>query len=192
MAAALFTFHDWQLSRSDTALLRPTAWLNDSCIWAFFSFLQSEARAQNKPVTFLNPWQVQCAREAEDDEELLEIFEEYAGPEGVASNALTFVPINDNRDPSRVQGGSHWSLLVFNRLESERGLPANLVRRINAANPDSNAWALFERAEIDAVRFDELFAAEARALFPSVKAKGKRKGKKNTKRRKRKRRQEEL
>jgi len=53
---------------------------------------------------------------------------------------------------------------AFNRLESERGLPANLVRRINAANPDSNAWALFERAEIDAVRFDELFAAEARAL----------------------------
>lgn len=53
---------------------------------------------------------------------------------------------------------------AFNRLESERGLPANLVRRINAANPDSNAWALFERAEIDAARFDELFAAEARAL----------------------------
>lgn len=53
---------------------------------------------------------------------------------------------------------------AFNRLESERGLPANLVRRINATNPDSNAWALFERAEIDAARFDELFAAEARAL----------------------------
>ena len=53
---------------------------------------------------------------------------------------------------------------AFNRLESERGLPANLVRRINAANPDSNAWALFERAEIDAARFDELFAAEARTL----------------------------
>lgn len=53
---------------------------------------------------------------------------------------------------------------AFNRLEAERGLPRDFVRRINAANPDSNAWALFERAEIDAATFDTLFAAEARAL----------------------------
>ena len=52
---------------------------------------------------------------------------------------------------------------AFNRLEAERGLPQNLVRQINATNPDSNAWALFERAEIDAAGFNELFAAEARA-----------------------------
>ncbi|WP_408591754.1 HAD-IA family hydrolase [Novosphingobium sp.] len=52
---------------------------------------------------------------------------------------------------------------AFNRLEAERGLPQNFVRRINATNPDSNAWALFERAEIDAARFDALFAEEARA-----------------------------
>jgi len=53
---------------------------------------------------------------------------------------------------------------AFNRMEAERGLPHNLVRRINSANPDSNAWALFERAEIDAARFDSLFAQEARTL----------------------------
>ena len=53
---------------------------------------------------------------------------------------------------------------AFNRMEAERGLPHNLVRRINSANPDGNAWALFERAEIDAARFDSLFAQEARAL----------------------------
>ena len=53
---------------------------------------------------------------------------------------------------------------AFNRMEAERGLPHNLVRRINSANPDGNAWALFERAEIDAVRFDSLFAQEARTL----------------------------
>jgi len=52
---------------------------------------------------------------------------------------------------------------AFNRLEAERGLPRDFVRRINATNPDSNAWALFERAAIDAAQFDELFAAEARA-----------------------------
>src|SRR3954452_20874879 len=53
---------------------------------------------------------------------------------------------------------------AFNRLETERGLPRDLVRRINATNPDGNAWALFERAEIDAERFDLLFAEEALAL----------------------------
>jgi putative hydrolase of the HAD superfamily len=53
---------------------------------------------------------------------------------------------------------------AFNRMEAQRGLPHNLVRRINSANPDGNAWALFERAEIDAARFDNLFAEEAAAI----------------------------
>lgn len=53
---------------------------------------------------------------------------------------------------------------AFNRLEEERGLPRDFVRRVNAANPDDNAWAKFERAEIDAAAFDSLFAEEARAL----------------------------
>jgi putative hydrolase of the HAD superfamily len=53
---------------------------------------------------------------------------------------------------------------AFNRLEAERGLPRDFIRGVNAANPDSNAWALFERAEIDTTTFDGLFAAEAAAL----------------------------
>jgi putative hydrolase of the HAD superfamily len=53
---------------------------------------------------------------------------------------------------------------AFNRLEAERGLPKDLVRRVNSTNPDSNAWALFERNEIDAARFDTLFLEESAAL----------------------------
>jgi putative hydrolase of the HAD superfamily len=53
---------------------------------------------------------------------------------------------------------------AFNRYEAQRGLPLNTIRRINAANPDGNAWALFERAQIDGTAFDTLFAAEAAAL----------------------------
>lgn len=53
---------------------------------------------------------------------------------------------------------------AFNRMEREKGLPENLVRKINSTNPDTNAWALFERAEISAAEFDEMFAAEAKAL----------------------------
>ena len=53
---------------------------------------------------------------------------------------------------------------AFNRLEAERGLPHDLIRAINANAPDSNAWALLERAEIDRAEFDSRFAAEAAAL----------------------------
>jgi putative hydrolase of the HAD superfamily len=53
---------------------------------------------------------------------------------------------------------------AFNRLEAERGIPRDLIRQINAADPDGNAWALFERAEIDSAAFDAAFAAEARSL----------------------------
>jgi len=53
---------------------------------------------------------------------------------------------------------------AFNRLEEERGLPQDFIRSVNAANPHDNAWARFERAEIDARVFDVLFEAEAEAL----------------------------
>ena len=53
---------------------------------------------------------------------------------------------------------------AFARMEAARGLPAGLVRRINATNPDANAWAMFERAEIDDATFDTRFAVEAQAL----------------------------
>ncbi len=53
---------------------------------------------------------------------------------------------------------------AFNRYERERGLPVDIIRRINTINPDSNAWAKLERSEVDAATFDRLFAEEAKAL----------------------------
>lgn len=53
---------------------------------------------------------------------------------------------------------------AFNRLEEARGLPRDTVRRINSTNPDDNAWAKIERAEIGRDDFDALFAQEAAAL----------------------------
>lgn len=57
---------------------------------------------------------------------------------------------------------------AFARYEAERALPRNTIRTINAANPDSNAWARFERAEISAAQFDSLFAQEAASLGHSI------------------------
>jgi putative hydrolase of the HAD superfamily len=53
---------------------------------------------------------------------------------------------------------------AFNRYEEEHGLPRDFIRRINATNPHDNAWALFERNEIDAAAFDVKFLEEATAL----------------------------
>jgi putative hydrolase of the HAD superfamily len=60
---------------------------------------------------------------------------------------------------------------AFTRFEQEHGLPIDIIRRTNAANHLENAWAKFERAEIDAETFDELFAAESRALGVEVRGK---------------------
>jgi putative hydrolase of the HAD superfamily len=57
---------------------------------------------------------------------------------------------------------------AFARFEAERGLPADIIRRTNANNHWENAWAKFERAEVDLETFDELFAAESRALGAEV------------------------
>ncbi len=53
---------------------------------------------------------------------------------------------------------------AFARYERANGLPEGAVRRINSRNPDGNAWALFERSEIDRGGFRRLFEAEAAAL----------------------------
>jgi putative hydrolase of the HAD superfamily len=52
---------------------------------------------------------------------------------------------------------------AFNRYEAERGLPKDFIRSINATNPDTNAWALFERSECTLEEFDGLFAKESEA-----------------------------
>ena len=53
---------------------------------------------------------------------------------------------------------------AFNRFEARRGLPKDLIRTVNSTNPNSNAWALFERGEIDGAGFDRKFLEETSAL----------------------------
>jgi putative hydrolase of the HAD superfamily len=53
---------------------------------------------------------------------------------------------------------------AFAHLESERGLPADFIRIVNATNPDTNAWAKLERGEVDLETFGSMWSDEARAL----------------------------
>ena len=52
---------------------------------------------------------------------------------------------------------------AFNAYEADAGLPPDTIRRINSTNPDDNAWARFERRQVDADEFGRLFEAEAAA-----------------------------
>jgi putative hydrolase of the HAD superfamily len=60
---------------------------------------------------------------------------------------------------------------AFARFEREHGLPADIIRRTNAVNHHENAWAQFERAELDIEAFDQLFATESLALGTEVRGK---------------------
>lgn len=52
---------------------------------------------------------------------------------------------------------------AFNRFEKENNIPKDFIRRINATNPQSNAWALFESSRISLAEFDKKFEEETRA-----------------------------
>ncbi len=57
---------------------------------------------------------------------------------------------------------------AFARYEASAGLPAGLIRTLNATNPDTNAWARFERNELSLAEFCVSFEAEAYAVGHSV------------------------
>ena len=52
---------------------------------------------------------------------------------------------------------------AFARYEADNALPSGFLRRLNATDPDTNAWARLERSEVDLAGFTELFEAEAEA-----------------------------
>ena len=57
---------------------------------------------------------------------------------------------------------------AFRRYEADRGLPADFIRSVNATDPDANAWARLERAELDHEGFDVAFARESAAFGHDV------------------------
>ncbi|HJM38217.1 MAG: HAD-IA family hydrolase [Acidimicrobiales bacterium] len=53
---------------------------------------------------------------------------------------------------------------AFAEYENEIGLPPDTIRKINTTNPDTNAWAQFERREVNPEEFVLLFEKEALSL----------------------------
>jgi len=59
---------------------------------------------------------------------------------------------------------------AFAAYEASAGLPSGLIRRLNSTNPDTNAWARYERNELDVAGFSAAFEAEALAAGHRVEA----------------------
>ena len=51
---------------------------------------------------------------------------------------------------------------AFNHFEERNALPRDFIRTINSTNPDTNAWARFERSDVAFDEFCDLFEAECR------------------------------
>jgi putative hydrolase of the HAD superfamily len=58
----------------------------------------------------------------------------------------------------------------FTAYEREAGLPEGLIVELNSTDPHTNAWARFERNELDVAGFSEAFEAEALAAGHRVEA----------------------
>jgi putative hydrolase of the HAD superfamily len=59
---------------------------------------------------------------------------------------------------------------AFAAYEAEAGLPDGLIRQLNSTDPHTNAWARFERNELDVAGFSTAFEAEALAAGHRVDA----------------------
>ncbi|KAL9645616.1 hypothetical protein ABK040_000678 [Willaertia magna] len=105
------TFYDSQtLIYDDIVLLFGSNWLNDNIINYYFLYLENE-KYKNPDYCFVAPSVSFWVSMIEDEEDIRASLD----PLNVKEKKLIFIPINDNTDINAVSGGSHWSLVVFDR-----------------------------------------------------------------------------
>ncbi|GAB2285122.1 hypothetical protein Dimus_019575 [Dionaea muscipula] len=105
----ILSYKDVILRRSDLHILSGPYFLNDRVLEFYFSHLLSLYPSDD--ILLLPPsiafWIGSCL----DKESLIPFVE----PLNLASKKLVLFPVNDNMDVSLAEGGSHWSLLAFER-----------------------------------------------------------------------------
>jgi len=106
----LVSFHDSALRRSDLALLEGEHWLNDAVIAFWFEYMQYTLFPDCKRVLLIGPEVTQLVKMSEPGE--ISVFLE---PLEAPYKDYILLPVNDHESSSA--GGTHWSLLVFSRLD---------------------------------------------------------------------------
>lgn len=132
----VLSFHDSLLRESDLELLSGRNWLNDALIAFWFEYIHRTLHPDQLRVLCVSPEVTQLLKLGDQGD--LSIF---LDPLKANHKDYILLPVNDNKS-TMSSGGSHWSLLVFSRLDckwyhydSQRGSNYSdarcLMRRIN-------------------------------------------------------------
>eukprot|EP01025_Chloroclados_australasicus_P005239 TRINITY_DN11520_c0_g1_i2.p2 TRINITY_DN11520_c0_g1~~TRINITY_DN11520_c0_g1_i2.p2 ORF type:complete len:226 (+),score=13.96 TRINITY_DN11520_c0_g1_i2:27-680(+) len=112
MDEVVLDYYDVRLRARDVLTLREGCWLNDQIITFYFEYLYKNSPTQNQ-ILFM---EVSTAFMLLNMPSLIP---EIGQQLNFWQQNLILIPINDNPDVDRIEGGSHWSLLVFNVKQSK-------------------------------------------------------------------------
>ncbi|KAL6979282.1 Ulp1 peptidase [Sarracenia purpurea var. burkii] len=105
----ILSYNDVVLRRSDLDILSGPYFFNDRIIEFYFSYLSS--CYPHEDILLVPPsiafWITNCPD--------IESLEDFLPPLNLSGKKLVIFPINDNNDVTEAEGGSHWSLLAFER-----------------------------------------------------------------------------
>ncbi|OVA18167.1 Peptidase C48 [Macleaya cordata] len=105
----ILSYNDVVLRRSDLGILSGPHFLNDRIIEFYFSYLASCCPSED--ILLVPPsisfWITNCP-----DRESLKDFVE---PLKLAEKKVVIFAVNDNEDVTQAEGGTHWSLLAYER-----------------------------------------------------------------------------
>ncbi|XP_052187638.1 NEDD8-specific protease 1 [Diospyros lotus] len=130
----ILTYNDVVLRRSDLDILSGPYFLNDRIIEFYFSYLSSCYPSED--ILLVPPsiafWITNCPDIAS--------LGDFVDPFNLPGKELVIFPVNNNNDVTQAEGGSHWSLLAFNRNskvfvhhDSYGGLNAGHAKRLYKA-----------------------------------------------------------
>lgn len=132
----ILSYNDVVLRRSDIDILSGPHFLNDRIIEFYFSYLTLTSCYPYEDILLVPPSIAFWIKECPDVASLKDFVE----PLHLSRRKLIIFPINDNDDVSLAEGGSHWSLLAYERNsnkfvhhDSSGGINNSHARRVHFA-----------------------------------------------------------
>ncbi|KAK3036822.1 hypothetical protein RJ639_031300 [Escallonia herrerae] len=105
----ILSYNDVVLRRSDLDILNGPCFVNDRIIEFYFSYLS--ACNPSEDILLVPPsiafWITNCPD--------IGCLKDFVEPLNLSTKKLVLFPVNNNDDVTEVEGGSHWSLLAFER-----------------------------------------------------------------------------